>query len=276
MSGVGRPLALAALVVLAGCGGFASEQGGTPTATVTPAPVPTTGPTPTSTPQRIAPGVTGDGVAPFALAGAHDDRLRNVAFRLLHSRTVVANGSVRHRQVTSGEFRAGYRRYRVVVENSGPAGANSRVVYEYDGRQVTRERSSGNASTSWVVMDSPSDGAPPADPVAALPFDPTFGIRIGRVLSSAGTVRVDPQAPRNLFADKLSLVRASDFPSGTPEQGVQNASFRALVDPDGLVRLYQLRYETVRNGTHVTVVERLRYTIVDETGEPTATSTPSP
>lgn len=68
--------------------------------------------------------------------------------------------------------------------------------------------------------------------------------------------------PRVLSADPLYRVRATDLGSGPLGRNVENASFSALVDPDGIVRSYELRYERVRNGTRVTVVERLRYTNV--------------
>lgn len=81
------PLALAALLVLAGCNAVTSSPEPTATERVTPAPVPDT-PTP-----RLAPGLTADGVVdPDVLYAAHRRTLANESYRRVSRTLFVDDG----------------------------------------------------------------------------------------------------------------------------------------------------------------------------------------
>ena len=82
-------LALALLLLTAGCGGFAPGAGDGGTG-LTPAPVPTAG-------EAYPPGIGASGVVdPQTLARAHERTLENASYRLHSNRsTYFTNGSVR-------------------------------------------------------------------------------------------------------------------------------------------------------------------------------------
>jgi hypothetical protein len=133
-----RGAAVAALVVLAGCSGFAgAPSGGSPTDTLTPVPVPeadrqTRAPAarPTGTAdRRLVPGVTTERlVDPFALVDAHIVGITAASYRARQTTTVrYPNGTLRTREVTTAQVGSGAERYQLSNEVTGPSAASVRT-----------------------------------------------------------------------------------------------------------------------------------------------------
>jgi hypothetical protein len=259
---------LALLVALAGCnglGGTATEQS---KASVTPAPVPTTA---AGNGTVVAPGLTDRVVTdPLELARAHVATLRNRSYAVEYNRTVqYGNGSVRTRQGIDGTVGVKSQRYRFVVDWAGSAANDSRTVYHYDGRRVIRERSLGGVTTRRIVMDGRGIGAAPADPVDVLPFDPRFGDRLYRLLSAIGSSSVT--AVTRTGSDRATYRVRTDV-LGNLDRQVSNAAGVVIVEETGLVRQYRFRYETVRDGQSVTVIEQFSVSNVSAASRATATA----
>lgn len=131
-----RGVALAVLVLLAGCGGLADAPSAAPaTDTLSPVPVPdadrstpdsTSSPTPAG--QPLVPGVTTERVAdPFALVDTHVAGITAASYTLRRTTTVrYTNGSLRSREVTTARVGPGSERYRLSNEVTGPAAARVR------------------------------------------------------------------------------------------------------------------------------------------------------
>lgn len=171
------PLALALLILLAGCN---AGVGGapTPTAETTAAPVPTD--TPTATPERKAPGLTLNGIVDGdRLARAHELALRGANYsytfegaRRAEGRTVASyTGTLR---ATPNCDTYSYTAYQ-------PRPRPSRLTQSYANGSVALSRSfavnlSATDPDTELVEPAPTvvtvDGEP-ADPCAVRPFDPT-------------------------------------------------------------------------------------------------------
>lgn len=122
-----RALGLIAVVLLAGCSGFATTPAEPSTETLTPVPVPaddrrTTAP-PATAAERLAPGVTAEGVVePFALADAHVVGVRAASYTVERTTSVrYPNGSLRTRETTNASVAAGGARYSLARTVTGPA-----------------------------------------------------------------------------------------------------------------------------------------------------------
>jgi hypothetical protein len=231
------PLALALLLVLAGCGGFAGDRR-TETTRVTPVEVPTT----TERPDRfVAPGMTAERlVDPTALQRAHASRLANTSHRF---REVVtrrgANGTLLARYVT------------LVVRNG------STVRYRYDGdrldgretwavdRYVTADRvytartdgTATNYSVEAVAATGRRVPVSPDDYVASLTR--VFGLL---------PIRVEETVRRG---DRTRYYLETTAPRDVPP--LRNATFVGAVTPEGVVDDYRVSYDVRRGGRPVTV-----------------------
>ncbi|WP_276260457.1 hypothetical protein [Haloglomus litoreum] len=132
-----RGVALAVLVLLAGCGGLAEAPGAPPaTDTLSPVPVPdadrptrSSTPSPTVAGQPLVPGVTTARVAdPFALVDTHLAGITAASYALRRTTTVrYPDGSLRSREVTTARVGPGSERYRFSNEVTGPSAARIRA-----------------------------------------------------------------------------------------------------------------------------------------------------
>jgi hypothetical protein len=150
---VGRlaPLALAALLVLAGCSAVAPSPEPTPTERVTPAPVPDTpGP-------RLAPGTTADGVVdPTALVAAHHRILADRSYRRV-SRTLFVDGD--DEQVLRNETRlydadAGRALVTVFERDARPNVPTTRLRLWTNGTVVASRTLYGTDHAEYAVWES--------------------------------------------------------------------------------------------------------------------------
>jgi hypothetical protein len=237
MARVVAPLALALSLLLAGCGGVASDAR-TETTRVTPVEVPTT----TERPDRfVAPGMTAERlVDPEALQRAHAARLANAShqFREVVTRR-AANGTLLARYVT------------LVVRNG------STVRYRFDGdrrdenetwpvdRYVTADRvytarTVGN-TTNYTVAPVSETGrrVPVAPDDYAASLTRVFGLLPLRVEDSVRS------------GDQTRYYLETTAPRDVPP--LRNATFVGAVTPKGVVDDYRVSYEVPRDGRSVTV-----------------------
>jgi hypothetical protein len=221
---------LAVLLVLAGCG----ADGGADAPATTLSPVEPAEVTDTTTPQRstISPGLTwGAVVDPSAVAAAHERTLRNASFWFTYNRTVVAeNGTLLDREALTGNVDPRAETYDLtLVRGTGPA--TNRTAYLAEGNEST--------------------GLPP--------IDPYFGGRLFRHLSALETTDVGRPPPNATEGIGTTYqIRGSGF----TDRPAENVRFRAIVEPGGIVMSYRLSYDIVRNGTRLTVRERLTHQTV--------------
>lgn len=262
-----RPVAaIACLLVLAGCGGFASGGDGaaSPTPTATAAPVPTDSPTPRPGPGDV-PGLSARDVEdPFALARAHRTMLANTTYTVRTNETTwFPNGTLRSRAVTVSRVEPGslFDRYHSVTTFGGPvapAGVpypNATRVETYAGELVYLAVTYPNGTTTYRSF-RPSDFR---RRTLALLFS-SFETRVvGRTACGNETCyRVAStalDAPGFLAAAFVRL----------PDRSVVDGSLVALVDRRGFVRAYRVRYRVETPDGTYTAVRRVTYSGLGET-----------
>ena len=123
-----RAAVIAALLLVAGCSGFATAPAPT-TEPLTPAPLPADGPRttapPTAATDRLAPGVTRTAVVDsFSLVDAHVVGVTAASYTVRRTTTVrAANGSLRTRRTVRARVESGGERYRLARAVTGSAAA---------------------------------------------------------------------------------------------------------------------------------------------------------
>lgn len=254
----GRGVALAVLVVLAGCGSLgASDQAVTQSAAVTPAPVPTGGETPTPVQRAVDfPGVVdGQMRDGRALAASHQHHLRNTSYRIVTNLTVrVSDGTLLRRNGTVSVAPGG-ERYTLDRETLRTRRTGGQTA-GFERLQVYR-----NGSEGWYRrIASREVGYGPADELD-LPTDRSRANDIGRLLDAFTVVvedgRFGPQRQYNAVALALTNPSALDPPArvGVPVDG----RLVVAMDVAGVVRFYQVRYEATLRGERVQVRRTVRF-----------------
>lgn len=240
------PLALVAVLVLAGCGGVVGD--GTPDP-VTPAPVPTTE-------QPVAPGITGDAIDVDQVVERHERALAETTYTTVERlRAAVGGGaSVAIRNLSIQSAPDGALRY---VRQEPPVEGN---VTQINRSQIW---SDGNRTvyrfTNTAGQTYTEDSAYPAS------LDAARSARIEAILED---VSVTSAVRRTDGSVELSgrLTNASAVPTTRNFQHHANGSVSAQVSEDGVVRRLALRYDAVYRGDRVPV----RYVVgVEKVGSTT-------
>lgn len=223
-----RPVALALLVVLAGCampsGSQPSETKPTASATPTPSPTASVTATPSSTPPSeqqptLPPGVTMSGVEnASALLDAHRESLRAAGFRIDETRADAQ---------FSYAAAANYSAYRVIPGQTTDAPA----VWANESLTLAREQ----RDNETVYQRPPRLWPGPARLTAAESLRTLFGAAEYAV---DGT---EPCGERTCVA--LTATGSARF---------ENFSARALVDASGVVHRFHATYGAGENGTRMT------------------------
>lgn len=250
-------LLLAVLLVLAGCSGFAPTNTET---TMTPAPVPTGQATPVNRPATPAEGLDARAVS-FRHGAALTERSYTV-----HERTVVRyeNGTVRSNLAIVRHVARGT--YAATVNATGerhPLGAG-RVRGEFwsDGPRLLYTLTSDR--TTYGVID-PANYSFWTNRYVALAYP-----RPGRTVYTPFRVTTARIAERTTAPTRFRVVgndttapQLIDVPPGV--SAPRNASLRAHVDQNGIVRYYRFRYEATADGAPVTVTTVVRYEDIGRT-----------
>ncbi|WP_254272628.1 hypothetical protein [Haloarcula marina] len=268
MHGGVAAVAVACCLLTAGCTGLIGPAQSTGGATVTPAPVP---PEP---PARVAPGLTEAGVTDTnALARAHVRQLGNASYTLRHTRTVeTADGTLRLREVTTGEFGPNYREFVAVRTLTGASVSERTIRTRWSEGRAIQETTVGNTTRRAIVADGRGIGAPPLPPREALFFEPTFNGRIAALFDGANVTGVTRTREEVMQTYRAPVYRVeadgatdrSKFPV-VPAERVGDVGFTAVVGPSGVVYGYGTQYTVLRNGTTLHITESLRYSDVGST-----------
>ena len=266
-------LAVAALVVLAGCGsvfvGDERTRSGDADGTLTPAPVPEV----TPTPERwgIAPGLTGAGVVDMdALVAAHREAVANRSYVWRESRGAttgfgrsLANASVPMAVWTVAR-----------VESESVYSLRKSREHIYLGRGVTYAtdyREYADGSVRYIRYDDPRERSDQTRAVALVPAKwnhnvggrRTTAIRqyLAAENATVARTRIDGRPGYVVVAHRADLSGVLDLRSYTA---------RALVTPAGLVRSLNVTYVAVTDG----VERRVRYTFAYDRLDATAVDPP--
>jgi hypothetical protein len=268
-------LALAALLVLAGCGGFASNAPGVgePSPSFTPAPVP-------DAPAAHPPGITAERVVdPARLADAHVRSIEGVSYSLRSNRsTYYPNGTLRSR--IDIDLRLSRNRSHVaVVRTAGPEGSviigppPASAVY-WSNQSLYASRVGHDGDSIYSILDDS------ANPIATWNYWTTtaaFGgpdghpsVRYADFFGSIPTTVVD-----NWTVNGTTLYQVRGRRPASPAFTVDEVdavgpagsgpALQATVTEDGLVRSLQLRYRAFDDGEEYTVDWRIRYRAVGNT-----------
>jgi len=233
-----RPLALAAVVVLAGCGAVLDEGGsgaGTPTPTLTPAPVPEV----TATPVALPPGMTGDRVTnPDRLLAAHRSVLDGVSYTL---RLRVGVGDAVSTRVIRLESPSRFFTHDVM---SGPRGN----VTQFASGPVVYARMEYAGVTQYAEFDN---DYPPDSQTVQLT---RLFFRVGDVAVYRTTVDGDP-----------AFAVAGSYPVHPEAERLRNYTVRAVVEPSGLVRSLNVSYVRAEGPSRTNVTRSFTYSDVGST-----------
>lgn len=286
-----RAVALAVLVVTAGCSGFASspQADGDATTTApeqatsteevaatdrTTAPEETTTTAESETDAELAPGLTERGVEDaMALVGAHRERLGGESLTI-DALTVerYENGTVRNESRQTTRTAANRTRYRILVNTTAPngiTGADGEGELWANGTHVFHARETNGTTNYSLFFDARSE---PADTRDYLRGDLTSSDRLLVLFTAFESERVERVDDGNAAAPERYRVTASDLahPDFVADgSAVENATLEAVIESDGpdsaFVREYAVRYETEIDGETVRVTERIEHSDIGET-----------
>ena len=261
-----RAVLLAALVVLAGCSGFAGS--GDPTETVTPVPELPDEPV-------YPPGVTGSGVMdPGAVASAHADEVADVSYTLLSARTVRAeNGTLLSHFTVQVELDDDHS-YRARARTEGPAAPKflgrppATAVFWSDGETYLRTLAR-EGTTTYDELDPGSQVVPTWrywTGAAAFGDRSSSAITTIRDVLAAFTWRVGTAERGNTTDYRLESEAYTAGTVGPPEvTDVRNATATVTVTEPGLVRSIRLRYVGTIDGNPVAIERTVEYDAVGNT-----------
>lgn len=257
------PVTVAVLLLLAGCS--ATPSAGTPgpdTATVTPAPVPESA-TSVPTDTVVAPGVNSEGgVDPIALSRAHERALAGNAYILSANLTVRnATGAILTDRTFLTRASTTHRIKHTRITASGPdarfyGSDRSTAIW-----QIGREK--------YQVIDGPNQTeyrelAPWESIRPSLVAPP--GAAVFLITSAMATDEPTRQAgqPVVLTGDRLRSPALLATAAGVGDP--TNATLRAVIWPDGLVRSYTLRFGGTADNRPVRFSLSVRYSRVGHPG----------
>lgn len=255
------PVALVALVVLAGCSGFLADDP-TDGGTLTPAPVPTATLTSEAPDQSLPPGVPSNGALDLdELIRAHGEALENRSYVWREWRgthRVGAPVSERPLRISTVEVQ-NETRYRLWADSHVvELGQRTRFVYNYSefvSGGVAYTRLSGLGVNSSDLKRLPA-------PTASQRVEAQTATALYRYLSLA---------PENVT---VAAVSGGDTPRYRIDgrggdllyvDSVRNYSVRSVVTADGLVTSLRVRYRTIRFGEPDIVRYQYEFNGVDQT-----------
>ncbi|WP_224268133.1 DUF7537 family lipoprotein [Haloprofundus salinisoli] len=237
------PLAVVALLLLSGCGGFLGES----------TPTPSSGKQTEEPAKWLAPGLTSDGVTDAeALASTHRRSVESQSRTAIRTQTFSAeNETVVANTTTVIRMNGGRGPQFVETRSHGPTNvthAPKRSMVWYNPK--TSEFAGSSESKDRAVHYTYH---PERDIV--LVVNGTYSDRLYSLFTLINT-SVDPETVSNSVHRLEGSKRQLRFES----EQLRNVTFTARVDYTGVVRSYELRYETERDGMPVQVTERVRIT----------------
>ncbi|MFC4359493.1 hypothetical protein ACFO0N_16240 [Halobium salinum] len=291
-------VALAALLLTAGCGGLFGDAGPSPgaddpttsgtvettTGTTSNATVSDAGATTADESGRLPPGVTERSVEePLALSNAHARSLSNASYTVDATWTVRSAGdespsAVVYRSSNAGRI-VNESRYNLSFAVSGSEadaywmGSASTSFYA-DGERVV-QRTTRNGTTSYGLVTDPAGETDVASPGQLSGWDPTANDRLYSVFSAVDTMLVgtetEASGDETLARIEGSGVTNPDLLAGNPNvTDPRNATLSATVGSEGRVRSLRVAYDATwaggqRDGEPVRVEWTLDYSDYGET-----------
>jgi len=265
--GAGRVVAVALLLLLAGCSGLGGDDD--PDRPAFDVPPTTTEAAPGEESDPFPYGVNESGItSSFALLQSHVGLLRLESFRVVRERTVRTDDLdlVRLTRVDA-RVDADRLRYLVEIDRRGEAGAERQVVYAPTEESVDTGRTQGSV-TAVALDDEQVQSATRVEPLfegsvpprRVLSSPPSYRDRLYRYLAaveSARVERLDSGSVRITATETTNEDRVDPGP-GT----VSDLSVAVTVDSEGLITAARASYALTRNGSTVRVTERIAYSDV--------------
>ena len=241
-------VAVAALLLLAGCSGLAAPVDEPRTVN----PHLDSTPSPTATPGSgvdYPPGVSADGVDAGRLAAAHADTLKNRSKAVrAHTTILAANGTTLLSRTTTTRTDGDALAVSVRTVGASPGFLGPFLDYGYwsdgDATLVRQQRPDGTVR----YRKRPGDAKPTigVSPTGRAIVEPLLYYAEFRYV---GTERRGNATYHVLAAGTVTFRRTED---------ARNVRVAAAVTPEGVVESTSLRYDTTLRGVEVTVVERFR------------------
>ncbi|QDX41534.1 hypothetical protein [Salarchaeum sp. JOR-1] len=253
-------IALALLVALAGCGDQPPGETAVETtgATTGAPPAPTTAPNPTA--ERVAPGVTTEGVRDaFALADAHRAALSNTTFTVAETTTVrYVNGTLAMRADSWMRVNATAPRVHTSTDVRGPLAfaLNSRPGHsEYWGNETA-------ALVRWNTTRGIESGEGFTSAAARVQYATRWTNLVSLLVRSETAVLAnDSGNGARVVSDSLGEY----VDAGGRYANATNATVALRVTPGGFVPSYTVTYHTVVAGESVVVTRSVAFTNVGDT-----------
>ncbi|MEF8851972.1 MAG: hypothetical protein V5A44_02950 [Haloarculaceae archaeon] len=255
MATVKQPLGvvcLAALAVLAGCGGLAGDAPER-SPSLTPAPVPTTA-------QPFPPGVSDGGVSVSTLTAAHRNRLLSTNYTVVvRQRVVDANGTIMRST----------RRHRVAVGGEPYYGRHNLTLYRFGTRRPVDRLTYWSGPEGFATRFSGGPGAPvlywSTDGNRSIDIDGSG--ELGRVVAALSPTVAD-RRPDAVVLVATSADDARRLPGPSYVGDRHNVSATFVVSLDGLVTDWRIAYDARFDGRPVRVVHTVRIADVGTTTVP--------
>lgn len=250
-------IAVALLLVLAGCGGLAGpadEQrtvnpnlGGTPSATATPGPT-----------DDYPPGVSADGLDARELTNAHvaalEDRPNTVR---VHTTVVAANGTTLVSRTATTRENGSRKSVSLVTDGAAPAFLGNVRDYAYwsDGTETLVRHERRNGSVEHETLPGDSEPAIGFTDTGRSVVEPTL---LPREFQYVGTERRGNVTYHVLTAEADTIERDD-------RADARNYRLTVAVTPEGIVESMTTRYDTTRDDVEITHRQHFRVSDVDGT-----------
>jgi len=254
-------LAVASLIVLAGCGSAGGPSTASPAETLTPAPVPTT-PASDATVDH-GPNVTNGRVSdPWRFGLTHRRALWNTSYTVTINQTIVAGNETIQYLDRRARVEAGGDRYALTQRSNNTGYATRLAAGPEYGIWQTADRGWYRLAGPHHVQYGRIDGVR-----GRSGSDPTDHERVADLLTAFSIERRDLSSTRRVRYRLLSTGLVEPTALDPPPQLVdpRNASLNLLVDSAGIVRSYRVSYRATYRDRPVTVTRSLTITGVGST-----------
>lgn len=235
----GRVVAVAVLVLVAGCGGMPSSDDGGDTPTLTPAPVPDDGP-------AAVEGVMTDRIDAEAIVANHWAALSNTSYTAVETLRMGTADNATYERRTVKYVAPGGAPFQVEENVTGPVTRVSSLSTDlwWDGEVAYYRRALGGSESAYFDRDDE-----PADPL-------TMHGRFAEILSAVSVSSIE-RGPGDSTIVAGSIENSSVVPRRDGLSVPNNATMTMRIESDGVVSRLAIGYDAT---DYYDGSQRVRYT----------------